>query len=275
VIEKMQVPAADAVTAAHLDEAKERLILARATHLDSLVARLMEPRVRRVLEPLIAGGYGGADGSYNDDLAYVRDLGLVAEDNPVRIANPIYREVIVRVLAEPAEAQTVAEPRAFVLPDGRLDLGKVLREFAAFWREHGDVLAGTMPYHEVAPQLVLMAYLQRIVNGGGYVDREYGVGRGRIDLLIRWPYRQPGPEGSEAQRAVQREALELKVWAPGRPDPLTKGLEQLDAYLAGLDLDEGVLVIFDRRPEAPPTEERTRVTQAHTPAGRRVTLLRA
>ena len=50
------------------------------------------------------------------------------------------------------------------------------------------MLAAGMPYHEVAPQLVLMAYLQRVVNGGGTVDREYGVGRGRIDLLVRWPY---------------------------------------------------------------------------------------
>jgi hypothetical protein len=270
VVEKLAVPPAEAVTAEHLDEAKERLIFARATHLDSLVARLMEPRVRRVLEPLLAGGFGGADASYDDDVAYVQDLGLIGVGSPLRVANPIYREVIVRVLAQRAERQAVVEPRSFVLPDGRLDVAKVLREFAAFWREHGEVLAGTMPYHEVAPQLVLMAYLQRVVNGGGYVDREYGVGRGRIDLLLRWPF--PGQGG---RRAWQREALELKVWAPGRPDPLAKGLEQLDAYLAPLGLDEGVLVLFDRRPDAPPAEDRTRFAQATTASGRAVTVLRA
>ena len=83
----------------------------------------------------------------------------------------------------------IAEPRSFVLPDGRLAFRRLLREFAAFWQEHGEVLAAGLPYHEVAPQLVLMAYLQRVVNGGGMIDREYGVGRGRIDLLVRWPYR--------------------------------------------------------------------------------------
>jgi hypothetical protein len=275
VVDEIAVPLTEAVTAAHVDEAKERLILARATHLDSLVARLMEPRVRRVLGPLMAGGYAEAVDTYNDDVAYVRDLGLVAPDNPLRVANPIYREVMVRVLASPVEVQTMVEPRSFVRPDGRLDLMKILSEFAEFWREHGAVLAGTMPYHEVAPQLVLMAYLQRIVNGGGYVDREYGVGRGRIDLLLRWPYPEPGPPAEGGRPAWQREALELKVWAPGRKDPLDKGLEQLDGYLAPLGLDEGVLVLFDRRPEAPPAEDRTRFEAAVTPAGRRVTVLRA
>ncbi|WP_437607748.1 AAA family ATPase [Sorangium sp. So ce834] len=268
IVEKMRVPPAEAITAAHVEEAKERLILARATHLDSLVARLMEPRVRRVLEPLLEGGFAGGD-TYDDDASYVRDLGLVAPDRPLRIANPIYREVIVRVLASPAEDAIAVEPRAFVRPDGRFDVARLLREFAAFWREHGAVLAGRMPYHEVAPQLVLMAYLQRVVNGGGHVDREYGVGRGRIDLLVRWPH-----TGEDGKRAWQREAIELKVWRAGEKDPLPKALTQIDAYLDGLSLDTGVVVIFDRRPGADP-ESGTRFEEALTPSGRRVTVLRA
>jgi hypothetical protein len=157
-----------------------------------------------------------------------------------------------------------------VAADGRLDLQRLLNEFAAFWREHGEVLAAGMPYHEVAPQLVLMAYLQRVVNGGGQIEREVGVGRGRIDLCIRWPYR--GPDG---RRTIQCEALELKVWAPGKPDPLPRGLDQLEGYLDQLSLDHGVLAVFDRRPEAPPIEERTRFEKARTPArGYAVTVLR-
>ncbi len=270
VIVKMGVPSSEPVTIAHLDQAAERLVLARATHLDSLAARLAEDRVRRVIEPLIAGGLVGSD-SYDDDFQYVRDLGLVSPDPPVRVTNPIYREVIVRVLSSAAEGNIVLEPRSFVLPDGRLDMRRVLEEFAAFWRQHGGVLAGRMPYHEVAPQLVLMAWLQRVVNGGGLVDREYGVGRGRIDLLVRWPF----GETRGAPSAWQREALELKVWARGRKDPLAGGLEQLDGYLDRVGLDTGALVIFDRRPEVGDPEDRTRFEQARTPSGRAVTVLRA
>ena len=271
VVERLQVPASEPITVAHLDAARERLIQARQTHLDSLVARLHEPRVRRVLEPLLAGDlHVRQDDVWDDDFGFVRDLGLVAPDLPVRIANPIYREIVVRLLSAKIEAQVTAEPRSFVLSDGTLDATRVLEEFAAWWREHGDALTQGASYHEVSHQLVVMAWLQRIVNGGGYLDREYATGSGRIDLLVRWPWR--GPDGV---RQVQRMALELKVWRDGRPDPLARGLEQLDGYLQRLSMDEGVLVLFDRRSDAAPIPERTRFERAETRTGRAVTVLRA
>lgn len=269
VVREMKVPVTEAITADHIDTAKERLILARATHLDSLLARLHEPRVRRVLEPMIAGEALDSDPTLDDDLAYVRDLGLIAKDKPARVANPIYREVIVRVLGTATEENITADPRSFVLPDGRLDFDRILGEFADFWREHAEILTSQKAYRESAPHLVIMAFLQRLVNGGGHVSREYGIGRGRIDLLIRWPCIEGG------KRAVQREAIELKLWHPGRQDPLDDGLKQLDGYLSPLGLDRGTLVIFDRRREAPPIDERISFETTQTPSGRQVTLLRA
>lgn len=269
IVEEMAVPVSETITAEHVEEAKERLILARATHLDSLVAKLMEPRVRRILQPIVAGETLTGD-TYDDDASYVRDLGLIAPNNPMRISNTIYKEVIVRVLSASVEANVLAEPKSFVLPDGKLDMRRMLDEFADFWREHGDVLANGMSYHEAAPQLVIMAFLQRIVNGGGVIDREYGIGRGRIDLLVRWPFKD-----EQGRRCVQREALELKVWKDKQKDPLEKGLKQLDEYLAKVALDTGVLVLFDRRSGAEDIETRTRFDEATTPSGKKITLLRA
>jgi hypothetical protein len=269
VVEEIGVPAREPITGEHVEQAKERLILARATHLDSLAAKLAEPRVRKVVEPVLAGSLDQFD-PYNDDVQYVADLGLIAPTAPLRVANPIYREVVVRVLAANVEFKVVADPRSFVRADGRLDFDLLLREFAAFWREHADVLTSGIVYHEVAPQLVLMGYLQRIVNGGGHVDREYGAGRGRIDLLVRWPHQTPA-----GKRAVQREAIELKVWRESGSDPLAEGLAQLDGYLDRLGLDTGVLVIFDRRPGTPPIAARTSFEKAASPSGRPVTVLRA
>ncbi|MBI4820467.1 MAG: ATP-binding protein [Deltaproteobacteria bacterium] len=253
------------ITAEHVDEAKEGLILARATHLDSLVSKLHEPQVRSVIQTLLGGGMLDADPSYDDDVSYVRDLGLVTT-HPTEIANPIYREVIVRVLTPAVEDSITLEPRSFVRPDGGLDFGKLLREFVEFWKEHGDILSQRSNYHEVAPQLVIMAFFQRLVNGGGYIEREYGVGRGRIDLLIRWPIRKP-----DGVKTEQREAIELKVWR--RDNPLERGLAQLDQYLERLGLDRGVLVIFDRRPNAPKIGERTKFEATVSPGGRAVTVL--
>jgi hypothetical protein len=88
------------ITAAHVDEAKERLILARATHLDDLADRLAEPRVKRVMEPLLAGEFVTDDPTYSDDASYARDLGLIGPGQPIAVANPIYKEVIARVLTQ-------------------------------------------------------------------------------------------------------------------------------------------------------------------------------
>ena len=270
IVEQIGVPATEPITGAHLDTAKERLILSRATHLDSLLARLQEERVRRILEPVLAGELT-VNPSFDADFEYVVDLGLVAVDRPVRIANPIYREIVLRVLAAPAEGLVTAAPKTYLAPDGRLDVPRLVRDFADFWRENGDILAGAMPYSEVAPQLVLMAWLHRLVNGGGFIDREVGIGRKRIDLLVRWPCTDAG-----CKPAVQRAAFELKVWRDRdkKGDPLPQGLKQLDEYLAGLGLDEGFLVIFDARSAAPPIEDRTRFEDHVTASGRKVTLLR-
>jgi hypothetical protein len=139
----------------------------------------------------------------------------------------------------------------------------LLDAFLAFWRQHGQPLLGSTPrqYPEIAPHLVLMAFLHRVVNGGGTLEREYAIGRGRIDLCLRY--------------GVVTLGIELKVWREGQPDPLAEGLEQLDGYLAGLGLGEGWLVIFDQRPGQPPIAQRTRVEATISPAGRSITVIRA
>ncbi|WP_437285120.1 ATP-binding protein [Sorangium sp. So ce406] len=271
VVEKIQVPADQPITAAHIEAAKERVILARATHLDSLLARLAEGRVRRIIEPVLAGELTGGK-TFDADFEHAIDLGLVAPGLPVRIANPIYREIILRVLASSAEAAIDAEPHRYRTPDGRLDVDRLLHDFAEFWRQHGEIVVERVDYQEAAPQLVLMAFLHRVVNGGGGLEREVGAGRKRIDVLVRWPY-----VDAAGRRAEQRVALEIKVWRDRDKmgDPLVQGLGQLDEYLRRLGLDEGVLAIFDCRSAAAPIEERTRFEEARTPSGRRGTVLRA
>ncbi|MFB4270184.1 ATP-binding protein [Nonomuraea sp. GTA35] len=258
-----------AITAGQVEEAKERLIRARATHLDSLTARLHEPRVKRVIEPIVAGTAPSMDATIDDDVSYVHDLGLIPDTRRLEIANPIYREVLLRVLGARTERLVTAHPRSFVLPDGRFDLSRLLQEFVVFWREHGEVLIQQEGYHEAACQIILMAFLHRLVNGGGQLDREYAAGTKRLDVLVRWPY--TGPDG---KRLMQREAMELKVWRANADDPTSEGMAQLDRYLDRLTLPTGVLVIFDRRPEAPSWKERGAFEQATTPSGRQVTVLR-
>jgi hypothetical protein len=266
---EMGIKPPDPVTAEHVDKATERLILARRTHLDYLATRLTEPRVQRVMEPMLIGDELPAlDPVYDDDVAYVRDLGLIAETDPVRVANPIYKEVIARVLTAGIQRSITDQPHDFLLPDGRLDMGKLIHGFVAFWKAFGASMAQGENYHEAAAQLVFQAYLQRIVNGGGWVDREYGVGQGRIDLFIRKPY-----TNADGKPAVQREVIELKVRRQRQGNPLTGSLVQIDGYLDQLGLDTGTVIIFDRRPSVLRKRPNPAITSTSTPSGREITLL--
>ncbi|MBK5940995.1 AAA-like domain-containing protein [Halochromatium roseum] len=250
-----------AIDRAMIDQAKETLILNRVTHLDQLADKLREPRVRRVIEPMLAGTALGEVPEMDRD--YLLDLGLLkrAHGGGLVVANPIYREVLPRMLASGPQDSLPQIFPSWLNDDGSLNPERLLTAFLAFWRQHGQAMLGSAPYHEIAPQLVLMAFLHRVINGGGTLEREYAIGMGRMDLCLRYGAVTLG--------------MELKVWRDGRPDPLDEGLAQFDGYLDGLGLDTGWLVIFDRRTDQPPIEARTTYTEARSPQGRSLVVVRA
>ncbi len=245
---------ADAIRAA-----QERLILRRETHLDQLADKLQEDRVRRVIEPLLSGG--AERGFSTRDLEYVRDLGLVAPGDPLRVTNPIYAEVIPRELTYAVQTGLTEEARWYVDADGGLNVRKLLGAFQAFFREHSEHWSKRFQYQEAWPQLLLQAFLQRVVNSGGRIEREYGLGRGRTDLLIVWPRGAAAPDAGGPRRGesyagggdvpggtgrVDRIVIECKVLHGTVERTSAEGLEQTAGYMDRCAAREGHLVIFDR-----------------------------
>ncbi|MSQ48499.1 MAG: ATP-binding protein [Deltaproteobacteria bacterium] len=230
------------ITEEQVAEGKENLILRRETHLDQLADKLEEPRVQRVIEPLLAGEEL-TTGFDKDDVSYVLDLGLIRQTRAgaIRIANLIYQEVIPRELGWNIQSGMSEQTQWYVTPEGRLDMSKLLAAFQAFFREHSEHWVERFQYKEAGPQLLLQAFLQRIVNGGGRIEREYGLGHLRTDLLVIWPY----PEG------VQRTVIELKVLHKSLEQTIHAGIEQTWQYLDRCGAAEGHLVIFDRTPGKP------------------------
>ena len=220
-------------------EAQEAIILRRETHLDQLADKLREGRVRRVIEPLLSGGDERAFSTH--DIEYARDLGLVAREPPLRMANPIYAEVVPRELTAAAQEGLAEERGWYVADDGGLDMERLLARFQAFFREHSEHWVARFDYHEAGPQLLLQAFLQRVVNGGGRIEREYGLGRGRTDLLIVWPLGD----------TVQRFVVECKVRHKGLETTIRDGLEQTTGYMERCDAAAGHLVVFDRDERGP------------------------
>ena len=233
----------------HIHQAREQLILRRETHLDQLAHKLGEERVRRVIEPLLSSA-PFAEVISNDDLQYVRDLGLVHTDPPIRIANPIYREAIPRDLTYTTQEGIPNEPAWYVDATGALKMEDLLSAFQTFFREHSEHWVERFQYKEAGPQLLLQAFLQRIVNSGGRIEREYGLGRMRTDLLIVWPVSNASdaPKKGETHQKV---VIECKLLRGSLEQTLALGLTQTRNYMDRCAAAEGHLVIFDRDPAKP------------------------
>ena len=244
-----------AITAEDILDAQERLILRRDTHIDDLANKLREDRVRRVVEPILAGTSESAWSA--EDVAYIHDLGLVAldADGTPRIANPIYAEVVPRHLNHAVQMGLPHRMAWFVDAHGGLHVPGLIEAFQTFFREHSEHWVQRYDqYHEAGPQLLLQAYLQRVVNGGGRIEREYALGSGRVDLLILWP------QGGRTRRFV----IECKVLHKDPERTIDEGLAQTRGYMDRCGAESGHLIVFDRAPDR--TWE-DKIFRRDTPAG--------
>ncbi|MBF0211575.1 MAG: hypothetical protein HQK68_11905 [Desulfamplus sp.] len=148
----------------------------------------------------------------------------------------------------------------YVKPDGSIDMKKIISEFQEFFRENSESWVERFAYKEAGPQLLMQAFLQRVINSGGRIEREYGLGRGRTDLMLIWNYSissnpSPLPKGEGENeditpkltcQRVQKEIIELKILHKSLEKTISDGLEQTYQYMDRCGCNEGHLVIFDR-----------------------------
>ena len=235
------------ITTKMIDQAKENIISRRETHIDQLMDKLREERVRQIIGPVLAGGKALEKISL-DDLYYVRDLGLINIDGQVRIANKIYQEVIPRELIYSTQVMISEDTKWYVRKDGRLHMDNLLEKFQEFFREHSEHWVERFDYKEAGPQLLMQAFLQRIVNSGGRIEREYGLGRMRTDLLVIWPFGDRHIESMSnfPKRKPQKIVIELKILYKSLKKTIEDGLEQTASYMDKCGSHEGHLIIFDR-----------------------------
>ena len=111
-------------------------------------------------------------------------------------------------------------------------MDKLLKAFQRFYRRHSEHWIDRFDYQEAGHQLLMMAFLQRVVNGGGSIDREMAVGRGRSDLVIKW----------------QGECFVLELKLKHFQASKEEGLEQLARYLDSLGKTHGYLILLEKKP---------------------------
>jgi len=227
------------ITQSLAEQAVKNIILARGTHIDSLLDKLREDRVRNVIGPLITGEDVDRE---RDDYLYTRDLGLIREyDGKTEFANPIYAELVIKVLTRYVQNAIDSAHEEYAIPrylkDGKLDIDFLMRDFQEYWRENSEILEtsyknNTYKFNEYTAHLVMLAFLRRVVNSGGQIIREMALGRKRVDLCVVY-------EG-------RKYPIELKILQNMRS--AAKSIEQILGYMDKVGSNEGWLVIFDNDP---------------------------
>ncbi len=209
------------------------IIIRRDTHIDSLLARLKEERVKNIIQPIIITDFAKDTIDFtSDDLKYCKDLGLItSKKGNLQIANEIYKEVIIKELSSDSQEKMNEQiDNIWIDENNKIKMNCLLKDFQVFWRENSDIWVEKYQYKEAAPHLILQAFLQRVVNGGGEILREYSYGRRRIDLCVIY---------NENKYCIE---LKLNYGAKTIPD----GLKQLREYMDGFGEKVGWLVVFDR-----------------------------
>jgi hypothetical protein len=225
------------ITGEMMDIAADNVIKRRDPHLDSLFERLKEPRVIRVMDSVFSGNELKV-ATDSDDFLYCLDLGIVKldGDRQCRPANPIYREVFSRRLADQVQDIIGSREPVPVWTDGTtVMMSALLKGFQDFWRREGSSAARRNPdilatrYDESTFVIILLAYLQRAVNSGASVFREYSAGRRAVDISLIYRKREYLVE-------VKHEGNYRK----------SASVSQLARYLRITGENEGWLVVFER-----------------------------
>ncbi len=221
----------------HAEAAIQRLLAARNPNFESLFKNARRPQFFSIVLNLLKGERSGFN-ILRDDIDLGVKYGVFAErDGQLVIANLIYVQALYRHFEEEIKTSTVGE---IVIGNrlhdkrGRLDFRRVLDKFQVFMQSKGADVARRPEFEEVFGQLLLLSYLDILVNGKGWTFKQVQSGEGRIDVVCCYK--------------DQKEVVELKLWYGERR--YETGLSQLVKYLRSENLDRGYLVVFDRRTAA-------------------------
>ncbi|MDR2301945.1 MAG: AAA-like domain-containing protein [Deltaproteobacteria bacterium] len=228
----------ETITGALIDQGAQALILRRDTHLDSLTERLKEPRVSRIFDVIQSSRDRYPKEVSDDDKRYVLDLGLIKTvDGIYQPANPIYEEVISRAASHKHQDNLPADLTFKWLDGHKLYMTSLLKDFQRYWRINADMIDDPHNFNESIPHILIFAYMQKVVNGGATISREYAFGRMRVDVNVTY-------KGVSYPVEIKIRGLDKFVESRTRDS-----LKQLRSYMDKCGAKEGWLVVFDRGKE--------------------------
>ncbi len=222
----------------HAEAAIQKLINSRNSNFESLFKNARKPGIFSIVLDLLEGKRHRYNILQDDDVDLGVKYGIFSEQNQqLSLANLIYAQVLYQHFEKDLRQLDINDlvvDSRFVDASGHLDFRLVLDKFQAFMKAKGASVAKHPSFAEATGQLLLLSYLDLLVNGKGWTFKEVQSGEGRIDVICCYK--------------TQKEVVELKLWygASG----YDKGAEQLARYLESENLHRGYLVVFDRRDNA-------------------------
>jgi len=238
---------------AHAERAIQTLLDTPNANFDSLFKNARHSNLLPIVLDLLEGKHR----RYNllsDDVRLGVKYGVFAvKERELILSNPIYAHALYgnfeKELEEFDVSSLVAANRV-QNAKGRLDFRRVLDKFQAFMKAKGATVSKHHSFREATGQLLLLSYLDLLVNGKGWTFKEPQSGEGRIDVVCCY--------------GRQKEVVELKLWYGERR--YSAGLSQLAKYLDREGLDHGYLFVFDRREDA----QREYGFSEHVVAGKKI-----
>ncbi|MBN1696526.1 MAG: ATP-binding protein [Spirochaetales bacterium] len=222
-----------------VDEAAENIIQKQEIHLQNLVEQLNQEGVKKIISPMLTGEEFFQDIS-EEDFQYLYDLGLITiSSSQIGIANEIYKEIIPRSLIYSTQLLIRYDLDLFSEEDGMLNMRKIIKSFQNFYNKYFRRWAERFSYQQAGAFLFFQAFLQRIIDGGGKIQREYGIGRKFTTLTISWPYRQ----------SIQKNLIDLHFFKPPLKEQMRKSVEELTVQMKERKISDGYVIIFSKNPD--------------------------
>lgn len=228
-----------ALTATNLDYALIRLVNENNTHFASIRSKANLHRHAVLTALFNPVRYYDFQDEVTQDLVMYGVFRVLRDDDGVdyaRLANPIYRKMLIKAFAPTHDLIRQATNGGMqhrYLIEGILHFDQLLDHFKAFMEEHGVRLLKSEKSQrplEISGQYLLFSYLTAALQSvGGYVVIESVSSAGEIDLLAIY--------------RGQRFMIETKIWYNNAK--YEAGKTQLVDYLRAAGLEKGYLVIFD------------------------------
>ncbi len=213
--------------------ATKQTILEKNTLFTSLTKNLEEyPELKRFVYSISILGDTVTYDANNPVMDFATMFSIIRYDasRKVRIHNIIFEEVLNNYFIAEQSIADMGKLRQQLnyVRDGQLQMDFVIRRFADLM--HEEYRDSTVPFLEREGRLLFLTFLKPIINGTGfyYVEPQTRDNR-RMDLVVTY--------------GKQEFIIELKIWRGDKYEE--SGRDQLSAYLAARNMQEGYLVTFD------------------------------